>query len=150
MKYTIRRARLEDLDRIVSLCADHAAYEKAAYSPAGKRAALQQHLFNNPEHMVCLVVVDSADLAVGYAFVTKDYSIWNAAHYAHMDCLYFDPPVRGAGIGKKIMEAIKLVAKEWGCSEVQWQTPVFNARGINFYRQLENTEEKEKIRFFWH
>jgi hypothetical protein len=43
--YTIRRVREDDLNELIGPCAEHAAYERADFSSAGKIDALRRSIF---------------------------------------------------------------------------------------------------------
>jgi GNAT superfamily N-acetyltransferase len=144
-KPIIRLAIKKDLLQLVDLCNAHAAYEKADYDPAGKAQLLSKHLFEN-KGIVCLVAEQSNRL-LGYATIVKQFSTWDADHYYYMDCLYLTEDARGQGMGKQMMNEIKLIAIKEGIN-IQWQTPDFNTNAIGFYKAL-GAESKTKERFFW-
>jgi hypothetical protein len=45
------------------------------------------------------------------------------------------------------MNRLKNVARENGCVNVQWQTPVFNKKAIRFYEKI-NARGLDKKRFY--
>jgi GNAT superfamily N-acetyltransferase len=53
-----------------------------------------------------------------------------------MDCLFLSEEARSHGIGESIMKRITKEAQAMGCMFIQWQTPSFNLRGINFYNRI--------------
>ena len=64
-----------------------------------------------------------------------------------MDCLYLREEARGAGLGPHLVREIAQLARQLGCSTVQWQTPIWNERAIRFYQRL-GAIGKQKVRFF--
>ena len=66
MPTTIRNARAHDLNELVLLCIEHAAYERSSFDPAGKEQALHRMLFAPDARLRCLVVEEGGAL-VGYA-----------------------------------------------------------------------------------
>lgn len=146
MEYIIRPCEEKDLPELVNLCAAHAAYEKSDYSPEGKLAGLKDAIFGSPKRLnVWIVEVNGK--AEGFTSFTFDFSTWDAAPFLYMDCLYLNESVRSMGIGADIMERIRKEAKANNCTNIQWQTPEFNARAIKFYVGLGSTG-KQKMRFF--
>lgn len=143
----IRFAQKKDLESIVSLCKAHAEYEKADFVKANKVGLLSKYLFDNSNELKCLVV-DKESKLVGYATYFKQFSTWDACYYVYLDCLFLKEEVRGQGIGKRIMQNIKEFAKLEACSIIQWQTPTFNTKAINFYQKI-GAESKSKERFIW-
>ncbi|MFD0862006.1 GNAT family N-acetyltransferase [Sungkyunkwania multivorans] len=143
---TIRFATKEDILQIVELCEAHADYEKAVYDAEGKVQLLGKALFGPSPKFFCLVA-DKEGTLVGYATYMKQFSTWDAAAYVYMDCLYLKEYVRGLGIGAKFIDRIRDEGKKIGCDTMQWQTPTFNVRAINFYERL-GAHSKTKERFF--
>lgn len=142
----VRPVRPDDLDEVVRLCAAHAEYERADYDPEGKTVGLETLLFG-PSSRLHGLVADGPDGIVGYATWSREVSTWDAALYAHMDCLYLDPAARGLGVGRLLVARLVDDALAAGCRQVQWQTPAFNTRAMPFYDRLGATR-KEKVRFF--
>jgi GNAT superfamily N-acetyltransferase len=143
----IRFAQLVDLECIIQLCEEHAHFEKASYDRENKSEKLGQYLFGEKPVLTCLVVEYQSKIR-GYATVIKQFSTWDADYYLYLDCLFLQPDLRGLGIGRKIMEKIKLLALEKNCQLIQWQTPYFNQNAILFYEKI-GAYSKNKERFFW-
>lgn len=141
----VRAVRPTDLEPFVALCAEHAAYEKASYSSEGKAELLRVALFEQ-KNLYAWVVEDENTL-VGYATATLEFSTWDVAYFLHMDCLYLKVEARGQGVGEKLIREVAKLAKEKNCVNVQWQTPDWNLRAMNFYKRLGATS-KNKVRFF--
>lgn len=146
MNYTIRVAKPSDIAEIIQLCAEHAAYEKAAYSPNGKSDKLAHYLFSDTPRLYC-IIAEIENKIVGYATYMFEFSTWDASLYVHMDCLFLRESYRGFGIGEALVDKIKAEAKQNNCSLIQWQTPVFNERAIKFYYRIGATS-KEKLRMY--
>jgi L-amino acid N-acyltransferase YncA len=145
MNYKIRLVQEADVDDLLVMMQEHADYEKAAFSAIGKKERLMHALFSKLPKLNCLVVEAGGRLA-GFVSYTFDYSSWEAADFVHMDCLFLREYARGFGIGKDILNRLKEIASANQCINVQWQTPVYNLRGIHFYHK-NNAESKEKLRF---
>ncbi len=56
IKYTIRFAIANDIESIVSLCAEHAAYEKINYDITNKKEALHKHFFCSEGTVIRFVI----------------------------------------------------------------------------------------------
>jgi ribosomal protein S18 acetylase RimI-like enzyme len=54
--------------------------------------------------------------------------------------LFIDPSVRGAGLGRKLTQAVADVGKEMGCSRVQWVTKHDNTTARKLYDTLAETQ----------
>jgi len=147
MEYQIRIVQKKDIDQLVKLCAEHAAFEDSHYSEYGKKEMLQNLLFSNDLELKCLVVTVGENL-VGYATFIRQFSTWDAKYYLYMDCLFLKEGFRRYGIGKKLLNEIKLYAIEQGYGQIQWQTPTSNKKAIEFYKR-EGAYSKDKVRFFF-
>jgi ribosomal protein S18 acetylase RimI-like enzyme len=144
----VRRARREDLPRLVELIAAHAEYEHATVEVTDLAARLERTLIEPPTRAACFVAETSTPTVsvVGYATCTIDFSTWSASEYLHMDTLYVEDASRGHGIGRHLVDAITSHATQLGLGEVQWQTPVWNTDAVRFYQRLGATATN-KIRF---
>jgi GNAT superfamily N-acetyltransferase len=144
--YQIRDIREDEMDSLMELIAAHAAYEKADYTPEGnKKERLYEAIFNEPCRLKCWVVEYDGKIS-GFCSFTTDYSTWEAGYYLNMDCLYLNEEIRGFGIGAAIIKRLRHIAKENNCCSVQWHTPLWNLRGINFYNKT-GASSGEKMRF---
>lgn len=142
----IRFAQKKDLPQIVALCKEHAEYEKEKYDQKNKSKLLSNSIFGQIPVLNCLVV-ENDNIIVGYATFTKQFSTWDADFYIYLDCLFLKKQTRGKGLGKLIMEKVKEYGKTQGCNLVQWQTPDFNKRAIEFYNKI-GGKSKSKERFY--
>ncbi|HSD09108.1 GNAT family N-acetyltransferase [Flavobacterium sp.] len=146
MKYLIRECQPADLNKVIQLCIKHAEYEKASYNPEGKEEKLKEELFSMHPRLFCLVVEVNGTV-VGYTSYTIDFSTWNAGTFLYMDCLFLAEEIRGFGIGEAIIKKLRQIATAKNCVNMQWHTPQFNERAINFYRRFGGTV-KDKVRFY--
>jgi GNAT superfamily N-acetyltransferase len=142
----IRFAKEQDLQELIILCEAHAEYEKTPYDKSGKMDRLKAQLFSENPVLYCLVV-EKDNMLIGYATYMKQFSTWDASFYIYMDCLFMQEASRGLEIGKQLVAKIKEESTILGCKLIQWQTPDFNTRAINFYHRIGATS-KTKERFF--
>jgi GNAT superfamily N-acetyltransferase len=141
----IRPARPEDLEAVVSRRAEHAALECASFSAEGKTEMLDRALFHASPRAGCLVAECSIEI-VGYAVYSREFSTWMAAEYLHLDCLYVSAKHRGSGLGSRVMTEVIRLARELGCSHIEWQTPAGNSDAVRFYDRL-GAASNPKLRY---
>lgn len=115
----MRPVELADLPQLVGLCAEHAAFEQAAFAENGQVARLAMYLFGPRPAVYCLVVAREDEL-LGFATYMPEFSTWDAAYYLHLDCLYLRSELRGRGVGRWVMSAIGHEAHRLGCGLMQW------------------------------
>lgn len=147
MSPVVRPAAPEDLEAIVALCGEHAAFERAAFSAERTRVALGAFLFAKRPRAWCLVVELRGTL-IGYATYSLEFSTWRASEYAHMDCLYLKDSARNAGIGRELIHRVRAAAGQLGCALIEWQTPSWNRAAVRFYDRL-GAVGSPKIRYTW-
>jgi GNAT superfamily N-acetyltransferase len=143
----VRPMRPSDVQVVVRLCEELAAFERAEFCPDGKTEGLSRALFATVPQLWGFVV-DVEGVVVGYATCTRDFSTWRAADYLHLDCLYLLPAHRRIGIGRQVMRAITRLAAVLRCATVEWQTPIWNEDATHFYERLGATF-RIKARFNW-
>lgn len=141
----VRPANPDDLGELVTLCAEHALYEGAAFTPEGKAERLTRALFNDPARLHAWVA-ESEGALVGYATATPEFSTWNACEFLHMDCLFVRDGWRGAGVGAALLDAVVEHARRAGLMDIQWQTPDWNTDAARFYRRT-GAVGQAKLRF---
>ncbi len=145
-KPIIRFVKPSDLEELITLCKEHAEYEKSDFKVAGKIEALSKHLFAPNPSLYCLVIEVNSQL-IGYATFMKQFSTWESEFYIYMDCLFLNGVSRGLGLGEQVINRIKTESVKLGCELIQWQTPDFNTGAIRFYNRV-GAISKTKERFF--
>jgi GNAT superfamily N-acetyltransferase len=142
MNAIVRSAREQDMDALLTLCAEHAAYERAEFDPVRVKANLIHALWSPSPRAWCWIAETTEP--VGYATATVDFSTWRAREFMHMDCLFVRETYRGSGIGALLFEAIKRAARHRGIDELQWQTPDWNIRAAAFYQRFGAVEAMKR------
>jgi GNAT superfamily N-acetyltransferase len=146
MGYSINRVEPLHILQLVTICAQHAAFEETSYSSDGKAQALSRALFSHPPRLFGWVAVANGRI-IGYATASCEYSTWAASEYLHLDCLYVISGQRNSGIGRALLASVIAFARGCQYAQVQWQTPQWNADARRFYQRL-GAMEKTKSRFF--
>jgi GNAT superfamily N-acetyltransferase len=103
-------------------------------------------LFSSPARLHAWVAVDEQGCLVGYATATLDYSTWMAREFMHLDCLFVSEQMRSRGVGAQLLGSVCDHARKIGITEVQWQTPQWNADAQRFYERV-GAAPKPKVRF---
>jgi ribosomal protein S18 acetylase RimI-like enzyme len=140
---TVRRASLADTTALLSLILAHAEYEKCS---ASLTAATLEAILSAPSPDVLILVAAERESLAGYAAMTFDFSLWRAARWAHLDCLFVHAECRGQSVGQALFDAAVTSAKAAGVDRLEWQTPVWNEGAIRFYKR-QNSRGIQKMRF---
>lgn len=125
---TVRSAVLEDLPRLLALCAEHAeslAYERL---PCGGMQTdtleLVEALFDTPRR-AWVWVAEFADELVGYVCATVDFSILERGYYANLEPPFVRPAWRHVGVETHLFQQVLVMAANTGCRYLQSQTPTW-------------------------
>ena len=114
--------------------------------PADLAERLEPALFGRERRLKAWVIETGPGRLQGYATATADYSTWTGSAYLHLDCLYLEETLRGRSWGWRLLAAVSAGARAAGLSEVQWQTPSWNAAAIRFYER-QGASGRAKVRF---
>jgi GNAT superfamily N-acetyltransferase len=135
------------LEALLELCREHAAYEKADFREDGQIERWRTALFAEQPALHGWMATDDGE-PCGFMTVTVDFATWSARPFAYLDCLYLREPYRGKGVGRVFFERLREFAAAHGCGWAEWQTPPHNESGIGFYRRMGATA-KPKVRFHY-
>lgn len=146
MDSNVRPIILADLPQLLRLCRMHAEYEGATWYES-KQVERWTEAFFTTKPDVFGWVAETDGRIFGFMTVTVDYATWDAAKFAHMDCLFIEEDFRGYGTGRRFFECLEQFCRNHGCTHAQWQTPLDNQIGIDFYKHM-GAASKTKLRFF--
>ncbi|KGF67484.1 GCN5 family acetyltransferase [Hoeflea sp. BAL378] len=99
------------------ILSDHTASEAAFYEPRG-----------------LLALVDGRPVGLVHYFYHRH--CWQVEHVCYLQDLFADPEVRGAGVGRALIEAVYREADAEGCPRVYWMTQEFNATARKLYDRI--------------
>jgi GNAT superfamily N-acetyltransferase len=74
--------------------------------------------------------------AIGLVHHIRHRSCWTSGDYCYLQDLFVDPTVRGAGIGRRLIEYVYESAKRNGCSRVYWLTHEANVDAMKLYDRI--------------
>ncbi len=138
----LRAAAPADLDAVVALIAELAAYERLEHLVQVTPASLHPHLFGERPVAECLVAeVDGAAGAagtpiVGFALFFTSFSTFLGKPGLYLEDLYVQPAHRGRGLGRALLERLGALAVERGCGRFEWSVLDWNASAIGFYESM--------------
>ncbi len=73
---------------------------------------------------------------IGFVHGLPHASTWSASGYLYLEDLYVDPAARGAGAGRRLIEAVYAEADKRGLSRVYWHTDKGNRTARILYDKL--------------
>jgi GNAT superfamily N-acetyltransferase len=78
----------------------------------------------------------AGDRAVGMVHHIRHRSCWTVGDYCYLQDLFTASDIRGAGIGRKLIEYIYDIAKKQGCARVYWLTHETNDVAMKLYDRI--------------
>jgi GNAT superfamily N-acetyltransferase len=131
----IRQARRGDEADLAFLLEDHERhYGTPVHAGSGKAGAA--FLVDPPAGgTICLVADDGAQL-VGFAILNPYFPAPFLTHGLYLKELYVSARARSQGVGEKLIEAIRALAKQRGDTRVLWTTNPENSGSQRFYERL--------------
>jgi GNAT superfamily N-acetyltransferase len=82
------------------------------------------------------VLAFSGGAAVGLAVFFYEFSTWRGVPGVYIQDLYVAPGLRGHGVGRRLFDAVRSRAAEWGGQYVKLSVYDGNPRALGFYRRL--------------
>lgn len=135
----IRPATRSDVPAMMILIRELALYEKAPDQVTVDEAHFEESGFGpNPVWWALVAVIpaseDRAEQIVGFALYYIRYSTWKGQRM-YLEDIIVNEAWRGKGIGKQLMDALIVIAREKRFSGMMWQVLDWNEPAINFYRK---------------
>lgn len=138
----IRLALPADLDSLVALHLEFRdSLQRATPTAGGFRESLTQ-LLPRPELAFFLATQQGRPL--GYAAQRYVFSSWAQGEEALLEDLYVSAAVRGAGLGRRLVEAAIAHARQRGCRSMSLDTNEKNAASNAVYRRLGFTSARPR------
>jgi GNAT superfamily N-acetyltransferase len=138
---TIRRIRDSDVDTVVALVHDLAAYEKAPSQCRLTASRLHAALFG-PAPAVFGHVAETGGEIVGFMLWFLNFSTWRGVHGIYLEDLYVRPELRGSGLGRALLATLARECVDNGYARLEWSVLDWNP-ATGFYRSLGATPMDE-------
>jgi GNAT superfamily N-acetyltransferase len=135
VNYNLRAAEPRDIDAIVALIAELAAFERLSHLVQATPEKLAPHLFGERPVAEC-VVGEVGGVVVAFALFFTNFSTFLARPGMYLEDLYVRPAQRGSGLGRALLEHLGRLAAERGCGRFEWSVLDWNADAIGFYEKL--------------
>jgi GNAT superfamily N-acetyltransferase len=131
----IRPAHESDVDVIVTLVHELAAYERAPERCHLTADQLRTALFGDTPALFAHVAELNKEV-VGCALWFRNFSTWDGVHGIYLEDLYVRPTARGSGLGKALLTALAEECVQKGYTRLQWWVLDWNEPAIGFYKSL--------------
>ena len=129
----IRKARIEDMPRVLELIQELAVFEKQPDAVQVTVADLERDGFGaNPLFQILAAEIEGT--IPGIALFYNRYSTWKGKT-VHLEDLIVSEKYRGSGIGTKLYQAVMQEAKKQNVRRVEWNVLDWNLPAISFYEK---------------
>jgi GNAT superfamily N-acetyltransferase len=128
----IRHARPGDEAQLAALLEDH---ERHYGFPVREGAGAEGAAYLAEGGTLCLVADDNGKLT-GFAILNPYFPGPRLSHGLFLKELYVAQSARSSGLGEKMIEAIRALAKQRGDTRVIWTTSEDNKGSQRFYDRL--------------
>jgi GNAT superfamily N-acetyltransferase len=131
----LRAAEPRDIDAIVGLIRELAAFERLTHLVEVTPESLAPHLFG-PRPAAEAVVAERAGAVVAFALFFTNFSTFLGKPGLYLEDLYVQPAERGSGLGRALLEHLAALAVARGCGRFEWSVLDWNERAIGFYESM--------------
>ena len=143
MEILIRTGQESDLESVLALIKELAAYEKAPDAVDLTVEQLRKDGFgDNPSYN--LEVAEKDGRVIGIALYYTRYSTWKGRKL-YLEDLIVTNEYRGTGIGKALFERCLEITRQGGYYSMVWQVLDWNEPAINFYKKYKTFFSKEWV-----
>ena len=93
-------------------------------------------LTGGAEPMGGFLARDEDGAAIGLVHWITHRTCWTVGDYCYLQDLFVAPERRGAGAGRRLIEAVTDKARALGCSRVHWLTQATNTKAMRLYDRI--------------
>ena len=147
---TIRQAKIKDLDNLRTLEQGVIQYERP-FAPTLKKDPIQyydlRNLIEREDAEIIVAISNGEIIGSGYALIKNNSPVKQPAQYVHLGFMYVSPTYRGMGINGKIIDHLKIWAKERNLTEFQLDVYAENESAVKAYKKKNFKPYLLKMRF---
>ena len=133
--FPVRPAEPRDVEAIVALIAELAAFEDLTHLLQVTPDKLMPHLFGPRPAAEAMVAEVDGDV-VAFALFFINFSTFLALPGLYLEDLYVKPAHRGHGLGEALLKRLARTAVERGYGRFEWCVLDWNEDAIRFYRRM--------------
>jgi len=140
MSITIRPITLSDNARWLELFKEYVIFYKSKVSD--EQFELTWQRLHSDFNMYGLIAEKDGQI-VGLAHYIFRPSTWEVEDYCYLEDLFVDPKVRGAGVGRALINELEKIATAKGSKRLYWTTATDNEVARKLYDKVATTEMLE-------
>lgn len=124
-----------DLDEILPLFAAYQCFYTGEAQPDVRNRAFLSRFVEGGDAGLLLVARDTSGTALGFANLYWTFTSTAAREQVHLNDLFVTEAVRGAGVGRALVDAALDVARERGGASLTWMTALDNRAAQRLYER---------------
>lgn len=129
----IRRATLDDLDRLLPLVRGYREFYKQRHDATIERQFMQRHLSDGTS--IVFLALDDAGEAIGFTQLFETFSTVHLSSTLVLEDLFVTPDARGNGAASALLDAALGYARESGASGMFLETAMDNTTAQRVYER---------------
>ena len=136
--FTIAAAKPGDAAEIHALVRALADYEKLDAACVSTVSDIDRALFGPHPAAEALIArkIGNSQAAMGFALFFHTFSTFLGRRSLWLEDLFVRPEHRGAGIGRALLIALAVIARDRQCGRFEWAVLDWNQSAIRFYETL--------------
>jgi len=134
-RFSIRLARREDVPIVHRLLLALTETLGKSDEAKGTEKDIAVYGFGDRPCFEAMLAFDGEN-AVGLAVFFSEYSTWRGVPGVYVQDLYVAADCRGSGLGRDLLEAVRIRAGDWGGRYVRLTVYDGNQDALSFYRHL--------------
>lgn len=146
MDITIRKAAADDVETIISLMRDFAAFEQLSDYLTITEELLTDALFGDASFVEAFVAEADGAIA-GYAIFYPHFSSFRGQKGYYLEDIYIDEKYRGRGLGEAMLREIAKMGAARGFVRIDFQVLAWNTPAIDFYKSLRAAIDDDERHF---
>ncbi|NQW10600.1 MAG: GNAT family N-acetyltransferase [Alphaproteobacteria bacterium] len=135
MTIRIRRATIDDAETLLRLVRRLGEVQGAAHEMTATVEDLRRDGFGPSPRFEALLAEAADGSPVGLALYYFTYSTWAGCTKLYVEDLFVDPNCQGAGLGRRLMASLAVIALDRGCVALDLAVKSDN-RARGFYERL--------------
>jgi len=142
MTTNIRTATPADVPQILRFIRALGEYERLTHEIRATEQELHATLFGERRYAEVLLAHYEGQPAA-FALYFHNYSTFLARPGIYLEDLFVDPPYRGHGVGKALLQELARITVQRECGRLEWSALDWNRPAIDFYLRLGAVEMSE-------
>lgn len=148
MAVSIKQISKDDLDSVVDLMREFAAYENLAEYCSVTAKRLDAAMFAEGAYVEGLIATDG-ERAVGYALYYPAFSSFRGERGLYLEDIYVNDAYRHQNLGRRLLGSVAKRAVELGFERLDFMVLDWNTPAVNFYLKhgAEKNDDESHFKF---